>query len=233
MKRSFIVGFACLSIALLAFAWTPASSPDRAPLLAGFMPRGAVLYLEAQNFSGILQEWNASQTKREWLKSENYDAFSKSRIFLRLADAQDQFAAAAGIPPDSTFLREAAGAQSAIAIYDIGNLEFLYIAKIQSAEAAQSALWQSRAKFEPRNSGGTNFYIRTDPTSNRTVAFALANDYLLLATREDLLAGALEFMNGSKDPKLSDEKWFSSAIGASGDTGDLRMVLNLAALSKS
>jgi hypothetical protein len=224
---------AIFGAALLTFAWTPTTTPATSVSLAQLMPHGAVLYLEARDFSGMLRDWSTSQTKKDWLASTNFEAFSNSRLFLRLSQAQHEFATAAGIPPDANFLREAAGSQSAIALYDIGNLEFLYIARIQSAEAMQSALWQSRAKFEPRNAGGTNFYVRKDPSSGRVVAFALVDDYLLLATREDLLAGALQSMSGSKDPKLADDKWFSSAVTAAGDPGDLRMVLNFGALAKS
>jgi hypothetical protein len=236
MKRGLqipLLTAAILAATLLTFAWTPATTPAASGSLAQFMPHGAVLFLEARDFSGMLHDWSASQTKKDWLASANFEAFSNSRLFLRLSQAQQEFASAAGIPPDANFLREAAGSQSAIALYDIGNLEFLYVARIQSAEAMQSALWQSRAKFEPRSAGGTSFYVRTDSSSGRVVAFALLNDYLLLATREDLLAGALHSMSGSADPKLADEKWFSSAIAAAGDPGDLRMVLNFGALAKS
>ncbi len=236
MKRGLLItplATAIFGAALLIFAWTPAATPTASGMLAQFMPHGAVLYLETRDCSGMLRDWSAFQTKKDWLASTNFEAFSNSRLFLRLSQAQHEFASAAGIPPDANFLREAAGSQSAIALYDIGNLEFLYIAQIQSSQAMQSALWQSRAKFESRSAGGANFYVRKDISSGRVVAFALVNDYLLLATREDLLADALQSMSGSKDPKLADEKWFSSAIAAAGDPGDLRMVLNFGALAKS
>ncbi len=233
MKRGILLVAGILFASLFTFAWKPALSSSSEPL-AQFMPRGAVLYLESHDFSEMLNEWNASSAKREWLASENYAAFSNSKLFLRLSEAQKEFASAAGISADASFLREAAGTQSAVALYDIGNLEFLYITRIQSSEAMKSALWQTRGKFEPRSAGGESFYVRTDRSSGRVVAFALVNDFLILATREDLLAGTLEAMHGSRDLKLADEKWYSTAVAAAPvESGDLRMVLNLAALVKS
>jgi hypothetical protein len=195
------------------------------------MPRGALLYLEAADFSVLLQEWNDSPVKRAWLASDSYEAFSRSRLFIRLHQAQDEYSSAAGIPPDMKFAAQAAGKQSALAIYDIGKLEFLYISRVTAADVTQSPLWQGRAKFEPRAAAGATFYVRTDPESHRTAAFALSGDLLLLATKEDLLAAALTAISGGAGPRLSEESWFAQAVAAGGAAGDLRMVLNLEKLT--
>jgi len=91
----------------------------------------------------------------------------------------------------------------------------------------QTTLWQTRAKFEPRSTGGVNFYLRRDPESQKEVAFAVSGDYLLLATREDLLAGALQLMSGSPNRTVESEQWWLQSVAAAGAAGDLRMVLNL------
>jgi hypothetical protein len=70
-------------------------------------------------------------------------------------------------------------------------------------------------------------FARSDPESGREVAFGVNGDYLILATREDLLAGALQLMAGSKDRTIEAEQWWSQAVAAAGSVGDLRMVLNL------
>jgi len=84
-----------------------------------------------------------------------------------------------------------------------------------------------REKFELRSAGGVSFYIRRDPESQREVAFAVSGDYLLLATREDLLAGALQLMSGTKDRTVEAEQWWSQSVAVAGTPGDLRMVMNL------
>ena len=64
------------------------------------MPEGALLYIEARDFAGLLKDWNAAPERAAWTKSDDYRVFSNSRLFLRLGQASDQFAAAAGLPPD-------------------------------------------------------------------------------------------------------------------------------------
>ncbi len=238
MKKTIVI---LLLIALIAavsvgLGWTAyqATAASEPPPLSRYVPSGSLLYLQAKDFSSLLADWNRSPQKREWLGSSNYEVFSRSRLFLRLRDAGIQFATAAGLPPDMNFLSQVAGSQSALALYDIGKLQFLYITRLPSANSMQSQLWQTRAKFETRNVGNATFYLRHDPESEREVEFAVSGDYLLLATREDLMAGALQLLAGSKDAGNKDtarsieaESWWSQSVASAGAVGDLRMVLNL------
>jgi hypothetical protein len=218
-----LMGAACMGLGGAAYEM---SAPAPAPL-SGYAPAGALLYLQAKDFSSLLADWNSSPQKQEWLKSSNYEVFSRSRLFLRLQGASQQFTAAAGLPPDMGFLTQVAGTESALALYDIGKLQFLYITRLPSAHSMQSALWETRSKFETRNAGGTTFYLRRDPESEREVEFAVSGDYLLLATREDLMAGALQLIAGSKHRAVASEQWWLQSVAAAGPAGDLRMVLNL------
>jgi hypothetical protein len=229
MRRLIVVLSVALVCAGIGRAAYRAASPAQASV-SRFVPAGALLYLEAKDFSSLLQDWNASPQKKQWVKSDSYEVFSRSRLFLRLKGAGDQFAAAAGLPPDMDFLSQVGGERSALAVYDIGKMEFLYVTYLPSARSMQTKLWQARASFEPRNAGGTDFYVRRDPQSQREVAFAVSGDYLLLATREDLLAGALQLMSGKQDRTIEAEQWWRQATEAAGQVGDLRMVLDLQTL---
>jgi hypothetical protein len=225
--RSALVLLALCATGILG--WTffrPQATPSHA--LDMVMPEGALLYIEARDFSGLLKDWNASPERAEWLKSDDYRVFSNSGLFLRLGQASDQFAAAAGLPPNMKFLADAAGKESAVAIYEIGKLEFLYVSRLSSGDFSQSPLWQSRNKFQSRTAGGKTFFVRKDEESGRVVAFAIADNYLVLGTREDLVAGALELMSGSKGRALGREGWYTQARAAASPTpGDLRMVMDL------
>jgi len=201
------------------------ASPD--PELSHFVPSGALLYLQAKDFSSLLADWDKSPEKQEWMKSNNYEVFSRSRLFLRLKDALAEFSSAAGVPANTELVGQLAGNETAVALFDIGKLQFLYITRLSSGNSMQSALWQTRSKFETRSAGGVTFYYRHDPESGRGVAFAVTGDYLLLATREDLLAGALQMIAGNHDHSMEAESWWSRSVAAAGPAGDLRMVLNL------
>jgi hypothetical protein len=245
-----IIAFLCLLCAAAATAavWSVFESTSQsAPNLAAMLPQGALLTIEAKDFTGLLKHWNDSPEKAAWLKSDNYSVFSRSRLFGRLGDAQGEFARAAGLPPDMSFLTEVAGARSVFAWYDIGNLEFLYITQLPSGAAEKTRLMQMRGKFATRQIGNQTFYVRTQPDPSgtseedqaagqpRTVAFATSGDWLLLATREDLMAGALTLISDKNSSakannpltSVSMEPWFTDAHAAAKDPGELRMTLNL------
>ena len=231
--RRILLSFAVLVLsAAVVFGAHQLLSPKE-PGLAGMMPDGALFYLESPDFKALLSDWNNSPQKQTWLKSDNYAVFSQARLFGRLAQAQTEFAAAAGIPPDMQMVTEVAGKESAFAWYDIGKLEFLYISRLPSGTFSQSALWQARSKFDARQSGNATFYVRIDPETQRTVAFASISDWVVLGTREDLVANALALIGGGQGRNLHDESWYADSTAAASAPGDLRMVLNLEKLVPS
>jgi hypothetical protein len=231
--RKLTLSILCFLSISLAMAPPGRGPKPSSSSLAAFMPTGSLLFVESPDFAPLLHDWENSKEKQKWLESDNYQVFSRSRLFLRLQEAQRQFAVAAGAPPDMALLDAVSGAQSALALYDIGNLEFLYITRMPSARAMQNVLWTNREKFEPRKAADIPYYVQTEPEKNRLVAFATAGDCLLLATREDLMAGALGLLSGKSQPTLQDENWYKSAVSAAGPAGDLRLVLNLPLLVKS
>ena len=224
-KIVIVLMIAGVSMGLGWAAYQAAATPEGP--LSRYVPSGALVYLRAKDFSGLLADWNRSPQKQAWLASSNYEVFSRSRLLLRLKDAEKEFATAAGLPPDMNFLSQVAGSESALALYEIGKLQFVYITRLPSANAMQNQLWQTRSKFETRSAGGATFYLRRDPESQREVEFAVSGNYLLLATREDLMAGALQLMAGSNDHAIEADPWFAQSVAAAGTAGDLRMVLNL------
>jgi hypothetical protein len=227
MRKLFIAIVLLMVAVSLGVGWSAHQAAAPVASLSGYMPSGALLYLQGKNFSALLADWNRSPQKQAWLSSSNWEVFSRSRLLLRLKDAGQQFAAAAGLPPDMNFMSQVAGSESAFALYDIGKLQFVYITRLPSASAMQNQLWQTRAKFETRSADGITFYLRRDPESQREVEFAVSENYLLLATREDLMAGALQLLAGSKNQSVETDPWFSKSIAAAGPAGDLRMVLHL------
>src|SRR5260370_16598966 len=90
-----------------------------------------------------------------------------------------------------SMLTSIGGGQSALAIYDIGKLELLYITRLASAKAIETALWKTRTSYETRNSAGVTYYLRVDKASKRVAPFATTDGLLILGTREDLAANSL------------------------------------------
>src|SRR5580698_7859778 len=100
-----VIAFTAAAGVWAAFQGTPAAPPT----LVAMLPQGALLTIEAKDFAGLLKRWNDSPEKAAWLKSDNFSVFSRSRLFGRLGDAQNEFAQSAGLPPDMSFLKEVAG----------------------------------------------------------------------------------------------------------------------------
>jgi hypothetical protein len=215
-----------------ALFWALAQSAP-APL-ASLFPAGAVLYLEARDFGALLADWNGSAEKKEWLDSANYDAFSRSQLYLKLGDAQSQFASAAGVPTDYALLASVAGSNSAVAMYDIGKLEFLYVTRVPSARAMNTSLWKARGTYQTRHAGNADYFVKEDKPSRRFAAFAYSGDTLLLATREDLIAGALQLMARQPLPSVAAEPWFANSVQAAAPgSSDLRLIYNMTGLTRT
>jgi len=222
-----------IAAALAAMVFWALAQPAPQPISSLFPP-GAVLYLEAKEFGALLADWNGSAEKRDWLASANYDSFSRSQLFLKLGDAQTQFATAAGVPPDYALLTSVAGSNSAIAMYDIGKLEFLYITHVPSARAMNTSLWKTRGSYQTRHAGNTDYFVKEDKPSHRVAAFAYKGDSLLLATKEELIAGALQLIAREAVPSMASETWFANSVAAAAPgPSDLRLVYNMASLART
>src|SRR5580700_1745437 len=228
MRRALLLSPIAAALAAMIFWAVAQTAPQPMPSL---FPAGAVLYLEAKDFGALLADWNGSGEKRDWLASANYDAFSRSQLFLKLGDAQTQFEAAAGVPPDYPLLTSVAGSNSAVAMYDIGKLEFLYITHVPSARAMNTSLWKTRGSYQTRHAGTADYFVKEDKPSHRVAAFAYTGDSLLLATKEELIAGALQLMAREAVRSVASETWFADSVRAAAPgPSDLRLVYNMATL---
>lgn len=230
MKRFLAIALAALPVGLAVWALAQPAQPRP---LAALVPPGALLYLEARDFASLVSDWNASPEKRLWLASDNYQVFSRSRLFWRLEELQKEFAAAAGVSADLPLVEALAGRESALALYDIGEMHFLYIGRLEAARGIESALWRASSRFESRASAGKPYFVRIDAARGREAAFAAADGWVLVSTREELLAQALALVAGGRAPSLRDQTWYQAAVRGPAAQGDLRMVLNLPALART
>src|SRR5260370_39104798 len=103
--------------------------------------------------------------------------------------------------PDPPSVIQIDGTESALALYEVQDLEHPYITRVEESKLAQAALWEMRNKFEARQSAGVTFYVLT--SSGRTVAFAFTQGYLFVGTRDDLVAQALALLAGGHDPSIA------------------------------
>ena len=114
--------------------------------LAGMMPRGAMVYVQARDLAALMKAWLASSIHEKFYKSASFNAFSKSRIYLKFQDRKNDFESALGFGLDESRLAELAGGMSAISVYDIGNLELVFVTEVarERAVAARATKAASR-----------------------------------------------------------------------------------------
>lgn len=228
MKKRIAAG-----ILALAAVWVIAQNTTTPNGLSSLFPGGALVYVEARDFSAILRDWNASQERKLWLASANHEVFSRTRLFMRLGEAQQQFAETAGFAPDMSLVNSVGGGQSAIAIYDIGELEFLYVTRMPSARILASTPFAQAGAYERRESAGATYYLRSG-SNRRVAAFGTVDGLLFLATRGDLVASALALHARQQGPaSLAQDRWFDTATRASANPGEVRIALNMPGLLKT
>jgi hypothetical protein len=172
--------------------------------------------------------------KQNWLASDNYAVFQQSNLFTKLGGVYSEYASAIGFAPVLNDIGAIAGRESALALYDIHDVQFVYVSRVEESELDKARLWTMRSRFERREAAGIPFWLRADPASGRTVGFTYAKGFLFVATRDDLAARSLTLASGATDPSLASERWYRDATTAAAKTpGELRMVMNLDALVKS
>jgi hypothetical protein len=195
--------------------------------MSSLVPPGALLYLETPDFGSLLSRWNRSAEKKAWIASDNYSVLSHSRLLGRLQQAQGEFQTAAGVSPEMQLLTQLAGKQSAIAVYDLSNLKFVYVSRLPGNSLNANALWQHRPKYERRQVAGVDFFHHTD--GGRTTAFASKGDYFVVATDLDLMAQALTLLAEQPAPSLANEAWFRDVVTnvVTNEKPVLRLAVNL------
>jgi hypothetical protein len=228
MKRA--LWASCVLLMAGACYWLAAQRPA-ARQLAAWMPAGAILHVEANDFASLWNDWSQSPEKAAWLASANYQAWLRSRVALRLEEVRADYAGLSGVTLDAALISGLAGREAALAIYDLSQGEFLYLAQLPAERVSQTALWAVRNQFQTRTLGGVNYYRKS--SGSRVLCFAVANGHLFLATREDLLTGALQLMQGGQGPAIAAESWYGQAVPSSAAAGDLRWRADFARLRRS
>jgi hypothetical protein len=233
MKR-FLGAAITVGILAVGSVWLRAQRND-SRLLSTLLPSGAIFYLEAKDFHQLLTQWNSSEEKRRWLKSNNATVLSQSRLLQRLMQAQTQFATVARLPVQMSLVNELAGGQSAFAFYEFSTVHFVYVTRMDGARLDQSSLWKSRSSYQTRDVAGIPFYVKTetDGRDSYTVAFASHDGWLVVATEPTLMARTLALLAGQPAASVSAESWFEDTVKQIPEHGELRLVYNLTALRRS
>jgi hypothetical protein len=212
-KLALITLLACA--VLFAYARAQKKSAG-AYALAADLPRGALLYAQFSDLPALIKRWDESKLKERYLASTNFQQFQSRHLALKLIERWEEFNNALGFPLDALALGEAAENRAALAVYDIGRLEMVFIAPIGEERLAATRFFQNVDQFEETElPGGTVYYSREVEADRgrrqQKFAFASVRGRLVVATSEPLLLRTLANISGrAKNDRLSDDTTFKT-----------------------
>jgi hypothetical protein len=201
--------------ALIAYARVSKKSAG-AYRLAADLPRGALVYAQFDDLPALIKRWDESKLKERYLASTNFQQFQSRHLALKLIERWEEFNSALGFPVDALTLGEAAENKAALAVYDIGRLEMVFVAPIGEEKLAATKFFQNTDQFEETElPDGTVYYSRDVEADGgrreQKFAFAATGGRVVLATSEQLLLRTLSNIKGkSKRDRLSDDPAFTS-----------------------
>lgn len=216
--RWFTALLVLICVALIVYARSNRSSKN-AYSLAGDLPRGALVYAQFENLPELIKSWEQSQLKERYLSSTNYQQLQHRHLAMKLISRWQEFNNALGFSLDLGTLGSSTDGAAALAVYDIGKLDLLFVAPISEEKVALTQFFKSKDQFEETETeDGTPYYsqaVEADRGRQKQVlAFAIVNGRFLLGTNEKLFLRALANIKSraTKD-SIADDPTFKSLSG--------------------
>jgi hypothetical protein len=194
---------------------------------ARYFPPGAIVYLEARDLNGLLTWWKSSDVRKNWEQSRNYEQFKSSRLYLKLRERITKWGAGGKFSFTLENLIQGSGGQSALALYDIGELRAIAAIKLPLAKAQASELWLARSRFIEKRMESYTYYVEP---RNGVLNFAYVDPYLILSTEEDLLRQTLTNFSSHGQSLESSQRW---QMCERQNSSDLSLFLDQEALQKN
>jgi hypothetical protein len=198
-RRWFTALLVLICVALIVYARSTRSRKNPYSL-AGDLPRGALVYAQFSNLPELIKQWDQSQLKERYLSSTNYQQLQHRHLALKLISRWEEFNTALGFPLDLATVGSSTEGAAAVAIYDIGNLDLLFVAPISEEKVALTQFFTSKGHFEEaRTPDGTTYYFQAVEADRgrqkQVLAFATVNERFLLGTNEKLFLRAIANIN--------------------------------------
>ncbi len=205
--------------------------------LASVMPRGAMVYLQVRDLSTLMKTWLASTVHKAFYDSASYKNFEKSNVALKFQSRKEDFEKALGFGVDESRLAELAGGTSAVALYDIGKLELVFVTEVAREKAIANTLFKNLPQFQERSARDGVYYVREVATDGgrltQQFCFAYADGKLVVTTTEGLMIRALTNAKTAGDDALLAEVLEITKQARSFNAQDVTLWLDQAKLNRN
>jgi hypothetical protein len=184
--------------------------------MADDLPRGALVYAQFHDLPAAIKRWDESSLKQQYLGSANYKQFQHRHLALKLVQRWEELNNGFGFQLSTTSISEAADAGAALAIYDIGKMDVVFVAPLSEEKLAASKFFNSKNDFEETELPDGATYYRREIEADRgrqkqVLAFAAVKGRFVLATNERLLLQTIANINGkAQKARLSDDPAFKT-----------------------
>ncbi|HEX6717333.1 MAG TPA: hypothetical protein VF088_09480, partial [Pyrinomonadaceae bacterium] len=213
-KRSILLSItivlAFIGVAFMVFART-AHKPKGAYGLAEDLPRGAVVYAQFSNLPALIEQWDHSRLKERYLNSTNYRQLQTRHLVLKLISRWEEFNNALGFQLDVGAISGATETKAALAVYDIGQLDLVFVAPLSEEKIALTQFFKNKDQFEEAETPGGDVYYRQAVEADhgrqkQVLAFATVSGRFILASNENLLLRTIANINhqNQKDTLAAD-----------------------------
>ncbi|MFQ3589012.1 MAG: hypothetical protein SNJ67_01730 [Chloracidobacterium sp.] len=175
--------------------------------LARVLPKGALAYVQARDFSDLLARWRNSQVRERYEVSDSYRAFRRSRLWAKLNERIKEFETNVGVTLTEDVVAQMAGKGAAIALYDMGKLELAFVTELSATQATATPLLARKALFENRTTAtGQSYLVRELATDGgrlrQGLCVATPPGQFIVTTNEALMQRALDNLGGNRGDDL-------------------------------
>ena len=209
------IALAFIGVAFVVFART-AYETKTEYALASDLPRGAFVYVQFSNLPALIEQWDRSPLKERYLKSTNYQQLQHRHLMLKLISRWEEFNTALGFQVDVATITGTSETKAALAVYDIGQLDLVFIAPMSEEKAALTQFFSNKEQFEEVESPGGTLYYRQPVDADRgrqkqMLAFTTVSGRFILATDENLLLRTIANINRkNRKDSLADDPAFKT-----------------------
>ncbi len=169
-------------------------------------PEGALVYAQFRDLPALYKIWEGSELKQKYLESINFAEFENGHLALKLLSRLGEFEAASGFPIGVSTLLNSSETKAAIAVYDIGRLEFVFVAPLSEEKSLLSEFVINKSGFDEETLPDGTVYYSKDVDADRgrqrqKLLFATSNGRFVIATDEVKLFKTLSLINGNSKEK--------------------------------
>ncbi|MCB9475952.1 MAG: hypothetical protein H6685_03715 [Deltaproteobacteria bacterium] len=179
-------------------AWAPEGTPHE---LLDVVAGDPLVVLSAKDFSSTVASLRDTPAFAAHEKSRDREAYEKSHLALKFEDRLRTFSDFVGHEVRWETLMELAGDHLVFALYDIGELKFVLLSRMDTTGQAALDYLKPLDSLDTRLVGERLYHVKEDPDLGLSLAFYRTDDLILIATDIAMADATLRNLGPNKSPE--------------------------------